>query len=128
MNFSNIGFLNFNTKYNKELKSGAITCSMTVSNKNQEGEYETQYISAIVPKQYRTDLIDGCLKSSAKREKSKLLEIKGFITMNGAYANAVVTKAKIYQSQEEALASAYDTPNNTPFSNVENVPDAKLPF
>lgn len=49
LQFSTVGFINFNTKYNKTLESGAITVSFTASRKNKNGDYETQYFNAIVP-------------------------------------------------------------------------------
>ena len=42
INFTNTGFVNFNKDYNKVLKSGAITASMSTSQKNKEGEYENK--------------------------------------------------------------------------------------
>ena len=49
LQFNTIGFINFDKKYNKVLKSGAITVSFTSSNKNKEGEYETQYFNGLIP-------------------------------------------------------------------------------
>lgn len=49
LQFSTIGFINFNKDYNKVLKSGAITVSFTTSVKNQNGEYETQYFNGLIP-------------------------------------------------------------------------------
>lgn len=49
LQFTTIGFINFNKDYNKVLKSGAITVSFTSSVKNQNGEYETQYFNGLIP-------------------------------------------------------------------------------
>lgn len=49
LQFTTIGFINFNKDYNKVLKSGAITVSFTTSVKNQEGEYENQYFNGLIP-------------------------------------------------------------------------------
>lgn len=49
LQFSTIGFINFNKDYNKVLKSGAITVSFTSSTKNKDGEYETQYFNGLIP-------------------------------------------------------------------------------
>ena len=49
LQFSTIGFINFNKEYNKVLKSGSITVSFTASVKNQAGEYETQYFNGLIP-------------------------------------------------------------------------------
>ena len=49
LQFSTIGFINFNKDYNKVLKSGAVTVSFTSSVKNKDGEYETQYFNGLIP-------------------------------------------------------------------------------
>lgn len=49
LQFSTIGFINFNKDYNKVLKSGAITVSFSTSVKNKEGEYENQYFNGLIP-------------------------------------------------------------------------------
>lgn len=49
LQFNTIGFINFNKDYNKVLKSGAITVSFTSSQKNKDGEYETQYFNGLIP-------------------------------------------------------------------------------
>ena len=49
LQFSTIGFINFNKEYNKILKSGSITVSFTSSVKNQDGEYQTQYFNGLIP-------------------------------------------------------------------------------
>lgn len=49
LQFQTIGFINFNKDYNKVLKSGAITVSFTSSQKNKDGEYETQYFNGLIP-------------------------------------------------------------------------------
>ena len=49
LQFSTIGFINFNKEYNKILKSVSITVSFTASVKNQAGEYETQYFNGLIP-------------------------------------------------------------------------------
>lgn len=49
LQFTTIGFINFNKDYNKVLKSGAVTVSFTSTVKNQDGEYETQYFNGLIP-------------------------------------------------------------------------------
>ena len=49
LQFTTIGFINFNKDYKKVLKSGAITVSFTTSVKNQNGEYENQYFNGLIP-------------------------------------------------------------------------------
>ena len=49
LQFSTVGFINFNTEHNKVLKSGAITVSFTSSKKDKDGNYQTQYFNAVIP-------------------------------------------------------------------------------
>lgn len=88
INFSNTGFVNFNKEYNKVLKSGAITASMSMSQKNQEGEYENKYVNVMITKK----ALDKSLLNK------KLVDVEGFITQSEndgkKYNNFVITKMK----------------------------------
>ncbi|MCO6560229.1 MAG: hypothetical protein J6574_03875 [Gilliamella sp.] len=108
INFSNTGYINFNKKYNKTLQSGAITFTMTVSNKIEDGTYQYGYINCIIPKRYINDDFKKALK-----EDKVLVDVSGFITMNGKYANAVVTG--ISQSKN-------------PKTNEKNEDESEFPF
>lgn len=69
LQFSTVGFINFNTEYNKVLKSGTITVSFTSSKKDKDGNYQTQYFNGIIP---------GKLKERIKPLINKeLCDIKG---------------------------------------------------
>ena len=86
INFQNTGFVNFNKEYNKVLKSGAITASMSMSQKNQEGEYENKYVNVMITKK----ALDKSLLNK------KLVDVEGFITQSEndgkKYNNFVITK------------------------------------
>lgn len=49
LQFSTVGFINFDSKYNKVFESGAITVSFTASKKDKDGKFETQYFNGIIP-------------------------------------------------------------------------------
>ena len=88
INFTNTGFLNFNKEYNKVLKSGAITASMSTSQKNKQGEYENKYVNVMITK----NALDKSLLNK------KLCDVEGFITQSEndgkKYNNFVITKMK----------------------------------
>ena len=95
INFTNTGFVNFNKDYNKVLKSGAITASMSFSQKNKEGEYENKYVNVMITKK----ALDKSLLNK------KLADVEGFITQseNGGkkYNNFVITKMTEHVKKEE---------------------------
>lgn len=109
IHFENTGYLNYDKKYNKVLKSGAVTVSMSVSNKQQDGTYKNGYINGIIPKAQLTDEV----KEALKKDSSVLMDVEGLITMNGAYANFV------------ALAIDKHEKNN---DNKKEEDDPDLPF
>ena len=95
INFTNTGFVNFNKDYNKPLKSGAITASMSMSQKNNEGDYENKYVNVMVTKK----ALDRSLLNK------KLCDVEGFITQseNGGkkYNNFVITKMTEHIKKEK---------------------------
>lgn len=91
LQFNTIGFINFNKDYNKVLKSGAITVSFTASSKNKDGEFETQYFNAIVPKK---------LASNAKEfiNSKQLAKISGVVTpASKGYVNFTILEIEQYK-------------------------------
>lgn len=95
INFTNTCFVNFNKDYNKVLKSGAITASMSMSQKTQEGEYENKYVNVLITKK----ALDKSLLNK------KLCDVEGFITQSEndgkKYNNFVITKMKEHVKKEE---------------------------
>lgn len=95
INFTNTGFVNFNKDYNKVLKSGAITASMSMSQKNKDGEYENKYINVMITKK--------ALNKSLLNKK--LCDVEGFITQGEndgkKYNNFVITKMTEHVKKQE---------------------------
>ena len=95
INFKNTGFVNFNKDYNKVLKSGAITASLSFSQKNKEGEYENKYVNVMITKK--------ALNKSLLNKK--LVDVEGFITQSEnegkKYNNFVITKMTEHVKKHE---------------------------
>lgn len=95
INFKNTGFVNFNKDYNKVLKSGAITASMSMSQKNNDGDYENKYVNVLIPKK--------ALNKSLLNKK--LCDVEGFITQSEndgkKYNNFVITKMTEHVKKQE---------------------------
>lgn len=96
INFTNTGFVNFKKEYNKVLKNGAITASMTMSEKDKDGEYLTKYVNVLVSQK----AVD---KNLINKE---LVDVEGFITQtnhNGEkYNNFIITKmTKHFKNESE---------------------------
>ena len=104
INFNNTGFVNFNKDYNKVLKSGAITASMSMSQKNKEGEYENKYVNVMITKK----ALDKSLLNK------KLCDVEGFITQSEndgkKYNNFVITKMKEHVKKQETDDDDDDLP------------------
>lgn len=95
INFQNTGFVNFNKDYNKVLKSGAITASMSISQKNKDGDYENKYVNVMITKK--------ALNKSLLNKK--LVDVEGFITQSESegkkYNNFVITKMTEHVKKQE---------------------------
>lgn len=104
LQFTTIGFINFNKDYNKVLKSGAITVSFTSSVKNQNGDYETQYFNGLIPSK---------LAQKVKPFLNKdLVKISGVASpAEKGYINFTILEVEQYKKQ-----------------NKENNSDINLPF
>lgn len=95
INFTNTGFVNFNKNFNKVLKSGALTASMSMSEKNKDGEYETKYVNVMI------------LKKAVDKKliNNELCDVNGFITQtenNGKkYNNFVITEMTKHVKKEK---------------------------
>ena len=97
MQFSTIGFINFNKEYNKELKSGAVTVSITASTKDKDGKYQTQYFNALVPRKLKVkvnEFVNG----------QKPLKITGVINpAEKGYVNFTVLSVEPYQKKDNSV-------------------------
>lgn len=94
LQFTTIGFINFNKDYNKVLKSGAITVSFTASQKNQDGEYETYYFNGLIPAKLA--------KNASEFIKNKqLVKISGVVTpAKKGYVNFTILQIEEYTKKE----------------------------
>lgn len=94
LQFSTIGFINFNKDYNKVLKSGAITVSFTASKKNKDGEYETEYFNGLVPAK---------LAQNAKEmiKNKQLVKISGVCSpASKGYVNFTILEIEQYNKKQ----------------------------
>lgn len=103
LQFSTIGFINFNKDYNKVLKSGAITVSFSTSVKNKEGEYENQYFNGLIP--------------SKLAQKVKPLLNKELVKISGVaspaqkgYINFTILQVEQYKKQDKEDNSDINLP------------------
>lgn len=103
LKFQTIGFINFNKDYNKVLKSGAISVSFTSSQKNKDGEYETQYFNAIIPAKVAEQI-----KPLINKE---LCDIKGVINPDKkGYVNFTILEVGKHQSKQTQKTEETDLP------------------
>ena len=96
LQFSTIGFINFNKEYNKVLKSGSITVSFTSSVKNQDGEYQTQYFNGLIPAK---------LSQNAKEfiNTKQLVKISGIASPAAkGYINFTILEIEQYQKEQKS--------------------------
>lgn len=118
INFTNTGYINFNAKYNKKLQSGALTTSMSVSEKQQDGSFSNGYLHLLVPAKH----VSKDLKADLKKKKdNQLWDVEGFMTMNGNYPNAVATSIKPHAPLD---------PHGKPINNGDtlDISDDDMPF
>lgn len=92
--FTNTGFINFNKEYNKKLKSGALTASMSTSVKDA-GEWVTKYFNIVI--------VSDKVKEAGKFIKENtLVDVKGFATpTKKGYLSFIVTNIKEHISEDE---------------------------
>lgn len=104
LQFETIGFINFNPDYNKKLKSGAITVSFTASQKNKDGEYETQLFGGLIPAK---------LVPNAKEviKNKQLVKISGVVTpAKKGYVNFTILKIEEYKKPKKEVSTDTELP------------------
>lgn len=108
LQFSTIGFINFNKDYNKVLKSGAITVSFTSTVKNQDGEYETQYFNGLIPSKLAQKV-----KPFLNKE---LVKISGVASpAKKGYVNFTILEVEKYQKTKKEENNFEITDDDMPF-------------
>lgn len=103
LQFNTIGFINFNKEYNKVLKSGAITVSFTSSQKNKDGEYETQYFNGLIPAKLAQHV-----KPFLNKE---LVKISGIASpAQKGYINFTILEVEKYKKETKSDNTEIDLP------------------
>lgn len=99
INFKNTGFINFNKDYNRVLKNGAVTVSISTSTKQADGTFEQQYINGLIPAKFVDEI---------KPLIGKLVDMEGILTFSNVehgkgYLNATIFKATKHAIKTEVL-------------------------
>lgn len=99
INFKNTGFINFNKEYNKVLKNGAVTVSISTSTKQADGTFEQQYINGLIPAKFVDEI---------KPLIGKLVDVEGVLSFSNVekgkgYLNATIFKATEHEIKTEEL-------------------------
>lgn len=109
INFTNTGFINFNKDYNKVLKNGAVTVSISVSNKTiKDGvaEYEQQYINGLIPAKFVDEI---------KPLIGKLVDMQGVLTFSNVENGKGYLNATIFKATEHAIKTEEQDEIDLPF-------------
>lgn len=106
LNVKTTGFINFNDKFNKVLKNGAVTVSVSHSVRQADGEYKNEYINGIIPAKFVEDV---------KPMIGKLVDISGSMTLTPTekgqvYANLTIFEAKEHQKKESKQETTVTLP------------------
>lgn len=106
LNFTNTGYINFNKEYNKVLKNGAITVSISVSKKQADGTFEQQYINGLIPEKY---------VQSIKPLLGKLVDMRGVLDFSNVehgkgYLNATIFDVKPHETKEQPMEDELELP------------------
>lgn len=103
LQFTTIGFINFNKDYNKVLKSGAITVSFSTSVKNKNEEYENQYFNGLIPSKLAQKV-----KPFLNKE---IVKISGIASpAKKGYVNFTILEVEQYQKQTKSDETDIDLP------------------
>lgn len=94
INFTNTGFINFNKEYNKVLKNGAVTVSISTSTKQADGTFEQQYINGLIPAKLVADI---------KPLIGKLVDMQGVLSFTNVEHGKGYLNATIFKATEHAI-------------------------
>lgn len=106
INFTNTGFINFNKDYNKVLKNGAVTVSITTSTKKPDGTFDQQYINGLIPAKLVDDI---------KPLIGKLVDMQGVLTFSNVEHGKGYLNATIFKATEHAIKTEEQDEINLPF-------------
>lgn len=106
INFTNTGFINFNKDYNKVLKNGAVTVSISTSTKQADGTFEQQYINGLIPAKYVDEI---------KPLIGKLVDMQGVLSFTNVEHGKGYLNATIFKATEHAIKTVELYEDNLPF-------------
>lgn len=106
INFTNTGFINFNKDYNKVLKNGAVTVSISTSTKQADGTYEQQYINGLIPAKFVDEI---------KPLIGKLVDMQGVLSFTNVEHGKGYLNATIFKATEHAIKTEEQDEVNLPF-------------
>lgn len=106
INFTNTGFINFNKDYNKVLKNGAVTVSISTSTKQADGTFEQQYINGLIPAKFVDDI---------KPLIGKLVDMQGVLSFTNVEHGKGYLNATIFKATEHAIKTEEQDEIDLPF-------------
>lgn len=106
INFTNTGFINFNKDYNKVLKNGAVTVSISTSTKQADGTFEQQYINGLIPAKFVDEI---------KPLIGKLVDMQGILTFSNVEHGKGYLNATIFKATEHAIKTEEQDEIDLPF-------------
>ena len=106
INFTNTGFINFNKEYNKVLKNGAVTVSISISEKQSDGTFEQQYINGLIPAKFVEEI---------KPLIGKLVDMQGILSFSNVEKGKGYLNATIFKATEHAIKTEEQDEINLPF-------------
>lgn len=106
LNFTNTGFINFNKDFNKVLKNGAVTVSISTSTKNADGTFDQQYINGLIPAKFVDEI---------KPLIGKLVDMQGVLTFSNVEHGKGYLNATIFKATEHAIKTEQQDEIDFPF-------------
>lgn len=106
INFTNTGFINFNKDYNKVLKNGAVTVSISTSTKQADGTFEQQYINGLIPAKFVDEI---------KPLIGKLVDMQGVLSFTNVEHGKGYLNATIFKATEHAIKTEEQDEIDLPF-------------
>lgn len=106
INFTNTGFINFNKDYNKVLKNGAVTVSISTSTKQADGTFEQQYINGLIPAKFVDEI---------KPLIGKLVDMQGVLSFTNVEHGKGYLNATIFKATEHSIKTEEQDEVNLPF-------------
>lgn len=106
LNFTNTGFINFKEDYNKVLKNGAVTVSISISEKQADGTFEQQYINGLIPAKFVDNI---------KPLIGKLVDMEGILSFTNVEKGKGYLNATIFKATEHTIKTEEQDKIKLPF-------------